>query len=157
MANKEKPQWEIWPSPAYTIYCLVDPTDLLIRYVGCTLGGFRKVRARVSDHIHAGYGDVHWWCVDLVNNGYRPIPAVVEIGYERFAAPEAEAFWISEFRMAGHPLMNIHKTSRYMSRLCAKPMVEKPPGPMRKKSKELHGKTDAVIETLRVQRGDLQL
>jgi hypothetical protein len=85
------------------IYCLSDPRDGAIRYVGVSVDPKARYRVHLYDLRHATH-KVHW-IKSLLTQGIRPIMTVIQrLPYACWT--DAERYWIQHFRDLGCDLTN---------------------------------------------------
>lgn len=90
----------------WEIYCLLDPRDKAIRYVGVSHNGIQRLRAHLSVARRRLPGHKNCWILSLLNDGVKPEYQVVESGI----GPdwkESESRWIKHFRDSGCKLTNM--------------------------------------------------
>jgi len=91
----------------WTIYALICPITLSVRYIGITSGNLQK---RLQSHL---YGkdcnpDKYQWIIGLHSQELKP--DIVPIDSIRGTKPQAEqreCYWIYEYIKEGHDLLNI--------------------------------------------------
>jgi len=84
------------------IYGLVDPTSLLIFYVGCSTTGFR----RPKEHRKRGDSPCREYVKNLQRDGLDYEIAVLESFRTCLELPAAEQWWIAYGKGCGWPLTN---------------------------------------------------
>lgn len=91
----------------FVVYVLSDPRDGAVRYVGMTTKGARR---RLGAHLRSSalLKDTRKtvWIRSLLAEGKRPVVEVVEGFADPGPLPEAEQFWITQFRALGFDLTN---------------------------------------------------
>jgi group I intron endonuclease len=90
----------------YTIYKLIDPTDLSIRYIGLT---FNDLRQRLKSHLsEPGKSHKIYWINKLKKQGLKPIIESVEEDISTHdIACEREIYYIEYFKSIGCDLTNM--------------------------------------------------
>jgi group I intron endonuclease len=90
----------------YTIYKLIDPTDLSIRYIGLT---FNNLNQRLRSHLsEPGKSHKIHWINKLKKQGLRPIIESVEEKISTYEiACEREIYYIDYFKSIGCDLTNM--------------------------------------------------
>lgn len=84
------------------VYCLVDPRDKAVRYVGIA----KNPKARMCSHRAClSYGKVRHWAMELRDLGMSPEMRVLE-QVEDDGSSEREGFWIAHFLTQGAVLLN---------------------------------------------------
>lgn len=101
----------------YTIYALVDPRTMCVRYVGQTRYGLAtRLRGHLCPSSLAKQTDHSAWLRDLVSLGLEPIAVVLQqiaASERRICAPRlaeqnvAERAWIKRFLDTGANLTNV--------------------------------------------------
>jgi predicted GIY-YIG superfamily endonuclease len=96
-----------------TIYTLIDPRDLSVRYVGATT----DIKRRFKDHTtHMGKNGANpqkkEWIRELRTMGLKPEMEFIECTTEKAFAKEREKFWIDFFLSEEEPLLNIAETEK---------------------------------------------
>ena len=95
-----------------SIYALIDPLTLQVRYVGKTR---MSIQRRLANHIgskkalHSSH-----WVHGLKDRGYYPNVIELESNLATDEWPEAEQFWIAYFRMIGADLTNYTKGGHHV-------------------------------------------
>jgi len=84
----------------YTIYCLLDPDSLAIRYIGFTGDVKRRWKEHTNLTIPNGGQYYRRWVLKLKRQGKLPMYATAE------EASEAERVWIASAKAAGLRLVN---------------------------------------------------
>ena len=90
--------------PNVAIYCLIDPRDGSVRYVGLTTLSLSK---RLSLHISetkkkSGRFSV-LWMRKLLAEGFKPLISLIESD----VSPDREEYWITQFNSSGAKLTNM--------------------------------------------------
>lgn len=84
----------------FLIYCLIDPTNFEIRYVGKSTSGLKRPNEK-----HTHYcGN---WINFLKNKKLKPIVKIIQVFNDKKYLNEAEKYWIKYFRDLKCPLTNI--------------------------------------------------
>jgi len=92
--------------PGNYIYCLRDPRDMQIRYVGKTAYRLRdRLRAHIREAGALKHSHKSYWIKELLLIGSGPVIDILEETSSELLA-EREVWWISEMRKAGIPLVN---------------------------------------------------
>jgi hypothetical protein len=87
------------------IYALVDPTTLLVRYVGKTNSPHSRLRAHTSAKSLESPSHKNNWIKSLLAKRLMPIMVILQVvPFDNWA--EAERAWIVQFRMIGANLTN---------------------------------------------------
>lgn len=94
-----------------TIYKLIDPETLEVKYVGQTS---RSLTSRLNNHISEKGGKKGEWIKSLSDKSIRPIIEEVE-SVDDCDADNAEQFWINEYRKNFPGLLNNSSSPRKKS------------------------------------------
>jgi hypothetical protein len=92
----------------YKIYCLKDPEDMSIRYIGKTQTSFSS---RMKIHIHQSKINnkpthKEYWIRNLINKNKKPIIEIIEV-VDKDNWREREIFWILFYKNIGCKLTNL--------------------------------------------------
>lgn len=90
-------------SDAHYVYCLVDPRDETVRYVGCA----KWPKDRLRTH-YANYNSnkaMKPWIAELRQLGIKPTMVLLERCYNG-RGWKKEALWWERFKDVGEPLLN---------------------------------------------------
>lgn len=88
----------------YSVYALLDPRSLYIRYVGITKN---RIQDRLKGHLSENKSNrKNNWIKQLKRNGLTPVCEEIESGLTMEKAYEAEVFFISYFKFIGFNLTN---------------------------------------------------
>lgn len=93
-----------------TIYKLLDPDTLEVRYIGVTR---IKLSRRLNVHLRHGRlklsrSKLYEWIHALLNEGKKPIiQSIMDV--KNTDAKECELVMIQSFKLIGHPLLNTYK------------------------------------------------
>lgn len=90
---------------------LVHPTTLEGRYVGKSSSGLKRPKQHISDNRMLTDTNPHKksWLAKLKREGQKPEVLILEEFDSQIGLPEAEAWWIGFFRLAGFRLLNSSK------------------------------------------------
>lgn len=98
----------------FTIYCLLDPDTLLVRYVGLTNNPKRRAADHTSNKTYLKLAESSYykrWRSSLAQYDKVPIFAVLNVYLTEVEAIEAEGIWILCARAAGFKLVNYYNGS----------------------------------------------
>lgn len=93
----------------YSVYALVDPRDMSIRYIGLT----RDAQRRYAMHLlYPGKTDKDAWLRELKDASVYPSMTVLESMETKSEAEARENYWIQHYLSINAPLTNTSKTSK---------------------------------------------
>ena len=92
----------------FIIYCLVDPRDRAVRYVGMTQSPDERLRRHLQDAKRGSTRRANW-IRSLVSAGVTPEMIEIERGHDWH---EPEQFWIAYFKAIGADLVNGNEGGR---------------------------------------------
>jgi len=91
----------------FIIYGLIDPTSLLVRYVGMSSSGMKRPRQHRQARAVSGKTYCARWIRKLFSNGLDFEIVILEIVSSQAGLPDAEKWWIAYGRACGWPLTNL--------------------------------------------------
>lgn len=87
------------------IYCLVDPRNDLVRYVGQTSGA---LKTRLAQHVSSSAAQsVRRWCAELAEEGFEPKIELLDVVHLSRSA-EMERGYIKAYLAMGYNLLNTY-------------------------------------------------
>lgn len=90
----------------YIVYALIDPTTLLVRYVGKSTRGGYRAEWHLTESGRKGETHRANWLKQIHQSGLTPIVHVLESASKE-TLDESEVWWIVYGRMCGWPLTNM--------------------------------------------------
>lgn len=110
--------------PFMHVYSLSDPRNNLVRYIGISYDPEKRYKSHLSWR-----HDEKWpWVFELKGWGLKPVLGIVEANIWESIAREREAYWITCYRDAGHPLLNSRKNPyefHYIKRIAFLELIRK--------------------------------
>src|SRR3990167_166433 len=88
------------------IYCLADPTDCVIHYIGASFDPIKRLKSHCSEQ----EVPTQIWISALKELGLAPFLGILEVvdSDDSKKAGRVEYYWIALHRELGSPLLNIH-------------------------------------------------
>lgn len=89
----------------FYVYVLIDPRDMAVRYVGCSIDPVKRLRHDINASRLWSVKRLDW-IASVLNSGLDPIQCVIEEHDSVVDAAVAETAWISLLRSKGAELVN---------------------------------------------------